>query len=189
MLVNLVTGASVPDEGEVWTLGRRTTDIADADEWLGWLDHFGIVSERGILLEAATLQQNLAMPFTLEIEPVPAGVAAQVLELARECGLSESLLSVPAAELPPEARLRAHLARAVALSPRLLIIEHPTGKVAEPARAALAADVARVCDARSLPALVITNDERFAQAVAAKNLKLDGATGELRPLKKAWFGR
>ena len=188
VLVNLVTGASVPDEGEVWTLGRRTTDIADADEWLGWLDHFGIVSERGILLEAATLQQNLAMPFTLEIDPVPPDVAGRVLELARECGLPEALLPVPAAELPPEARLRAHFARAVALSPRLLIVEHPTGKVAEPARAALAADVARVCEARSLPALIITNDERFAQAVAPKNVILDGATGQLKPLKKKWLG-
>jgi NitT/TauT family transport system ATP-binding protein len=92
-------------------------------------------------------------------------------------------------QLPPEARLRAHFARAVALSPRLLVIEHPTGRVDEAARAPLAADIARVCEARGLSALVLTNDDAFAQAVAPKNLKLEGATGELRPLKKKWFGR
>ena len=187
LLVNLVTGASVPDEGEVWTFGRRTTDISDADEWLTWLDHFGIVSERGVLLEAATLQQNLAMPFTLEIDPIPADVVDRITSLARECGLPDALLPVPTAELPPEARLRVHLARAVALSPRLLLVEHPTGRVPDAARAALAADMARVCDARGLPALVVTNDPAFAQAVAVRNLKLEAATGELKGLKQGWF--
>ncbi len=65
VLVNLVTGASLPDEGEVRVLGHRTADIVDGDEWLASLDRFGIVSPRGVLLEGATLEQNLAMPFTL----------------------------------------------------------------------------------------------------------------------------
>jgi ABC-type lipoprotein export system ATPase subunit len=187
LMVNLVTGAAVPDEGEVWTLGRRTADITTSDEWLAWLDHFGIVSERGVLLEGSTLEQNLAMPFTLDIEPVPRDVADRVAALARECGLSEALLRLPAAQLSPEARVQTHLARAVALAPRLLLIEHPTARLSDTAREPLASDIGRVCDARSLPALVLTNDDRFARAVARTNLKLDAATGELRPLKKGWF--
>lgn len=187
LLVNLVTGATVPDEGEVLTFGRRTTDIANADDWLASLDHFGIVSERGVLLEGSSLLQNLALPFTLDLDPVPGDAAARVAALARECGLPEALLSVAAAELPPDARLRAHVARAVALSPRLLIVEHPTARVPEAARAALAADVSRVCDARALAALVITNDAAFAQGVASRNLTVDAATGVVRPVKKGWF--
>lgn len=187
LLVNLVTGAAVPDQGEVLTFGRATTDIANADDWLAWLDHFGIVSERGVLLEGSSLLQNLAMPFTLEIDPVPADVAARVTALASECGLPEALLPVAAANLPADARLRAHVARAVALAPRLLIVEHPTARVPDAARAALAFDIARVCDARALAALVITNDDAFAQGVATRNLKVDAATGLLRPVKKGWF--
>lgn len=187
LLVNLVTGAAVPDQGAVVTFGRDTTDIANADDWLAWLDHFGIVSERGVLLEGSSLLQNLAMPFTLEIDPVPADVAARVTALAGECGLPEALLAVAAANLPADARLRAHVARAVALAPRLLIVEHPTARVPDAARAALASDIARVCDARALAALVITNDDAFAQGVAPRNLKVDAATGVLRPLKKGWF--
>jgi putative ABC transport system ATP-binding protein len=187
LMVNLVTGAAVPDQGDIWIFGRRTADIATADDWLAWLDHFGIVSERGVLLEGSTLQQNLAMPFTLEIDPVPPDVAQRVNTLARECGLSEDLLSMRTAELPSDARLRAHLARALALSPRLLLVEHPTARVPESERETLAADIARVCDGRELSALVITNDDAFAQGVAGKNLRLDAASGELRPLKKGWF--
>jgi ABC-type lipoprotein export system ATPase subunit len=187
LFVSLITGAAVPDEGEVWTFGRRTADITNADEWLVWLDQFGIVSERGVLLEGATLLQNLAMPFTLEIEPVPTDVERRVEALAAECGVPPNLLAAPVAQLSPEVRLRAHLARAVAMVPRLLVLEHPTARIAEAARGALAADIARMCDARQLAAVAMTNDEPFAQTLAPRNLTLHASSGQVRPLKKGWF--
>jgi ABC-type transporter Mla maintaining outer membrane lipid asymmetry ATPase subunit MlaF len=189
LLVSLITGAALPDEGHVWTFGTRTADIADADQWLSWLDQFGIVSERGVLLESATLLQNLALPFTLEIDPVPADVQQRVEQLARECALPVAALTTVVGELSAEVRVRAHLARAIAMSPKLLIVEHPTARVADTERGTLAADIARVCDARHLAALAITNDDRFANALTARTLKLDAATGELRPLKRGWFSR
>ena len=85
-------------------------------------------------------------------------------------------------------RVLAHLARALAPGPDLIVIEHPTAEVAADARAALAAAVARACDARGVATLILTNDEAFAKAVAPRNLRLDGATGQLKPLKKGWFG-
>src|SRR5262245_46032440 len=78
VLVNLVTGASLPDQGEVRVLGRATSEIANGDDWLASLDRFGIVSPRAVLIEGATLLQNLAIPFTLEIEPVPPSIAERV---------------------------------------------------------------------------------------------------------------
>ena len=57
--------------GEVRVFGRPTSAIADSADWLATVDRFGIVSERAVLLEALTVVQNLAMPFTLEIEPPP----------------------------------------------------------------------------------------------------------------------
>lgn len=188
LMVNLITGAALPDEGDVWTFGRRTAEITSGDDWLQWLDHFGIVSDRGVLLEGSTLEQNLAMPFTLDIDPVPADVSRRAAALASECGLPEELLPAAAGTLAAEARVRAHFARAVALAPRLLLMEHPTGRLAPGGRAPLADDVARVCEARGLPAVIFTNDEVFAEKVAPTNLKLDGATGRLQPArKKGWF--
>ena len=37
-LVNLVTGASLPDTGELRVFGRPTSAIAGADEWLAVID-------------------------------------------------------------------------------------------------------------------------------------------------------
>ena len=188
VLVNLVTGASLPDAGEVRAFGRSTAEIATGDEWLISLERFGIVSPRGVLLEGSTLLQNLAMPFTLAIDPVPEEVVRKVEELAAACGIeSARWLGAPAAELAGDLRVRAHLAHALALDPELLVVEHPTADVDAAAHGRLAADIVRACEARRLTALVLTNDESFAKAVAPRNLVLHGATGELRPLKKGWF--
>jgi len=189
LLVNLVTGASVPDQGEVRVFGARTADIANGDAWLDLLERFGIVSPRGVLLEGSTLLQNLAMPFTLAIDPVPADVAARVEALAKECGLDpDRWLPVRAGDLPADMRVLAHLARALASGPDVIVVEHPTAEVAAEARAPLASTVARACEARRVTTLILTNDEAFAKAVAPRNLRLDGATGQLKPLRKGWFG-
>lgn len=188
LVVNLVTGASLPDQGEVRVFGQRTADIPDGDAWLVLLERFGIVSGRGVLLEGSTLLQNLAMPFTLAIDPVPGDVAARVEALAIECNIDPACwLGMRTGELQPDVRVLAHLARALALGPDLVVVEHPTADVPPAAHGDLASAIAGACDRRRVAALVLTNDEPFAKAVAPRNLKLDGATGQLKPLKKGWF--
>lgn len=188
LLVNLVTGASLPEEGEIRVFGRSTAAIATGDEWIASLDRFGIVSDRAVLLEGSTLAQNLAMPFTLALDAIPTDVVRQVAALAEACGIPSTALPQLCGELPAALRMRAHLARAVALEPALLLLEHPTARMDERDRQPFAADVVRVTDTKRLAALIITNDEAFARAVAPRRLRLNAATGALQPLKRGWFG-
>lgn len=188
VFVNLVTGASIPDEGQVIVCGRATASISDGDEWLMWLDRFGIVSPRAVLLDAATLLQNLAMPITLDIEPVQADVAARVVRLAGEVGIPEALLDRPIAALDAVVRARAHLVRAIALDPALLIIEHPTVGFAAGEGKVFGETVASVAAAHSLTTLIISEDTAFAEAAATRRLALNGATGELKPKRRGFFG-
>ena len=80
-----------------------------------------------------------------------------------------------------------HLARAVALDPALLILEHPSAGLEADAATALAADIVSVTEARGLAALVITRDEAFARLVGHRALRLEPATGALKPLKRGWL--
>ena len=189
VMLNLVTGASLPDEGEIKVFGRRTSDVADGDEWLASLDRFGIVSERAVLLEGATLTQNLALPFTLEIDPVPPQTIARVEALADACEIGRQHLSARAGDVAAGVRARVHLARAIALSPRLLLMEHPTAALDDRERSAFGGVVARVCDQRTLTMLAVTQDLPFASAAAHETLTLQGATGRLVAARRSWWRR
>ncbi len=188
VLVNLVTGASLPDEGEVLVLGRSTASISDGEAWLASLDRFGIVSPRAVLLDSATLLQNLAMPLTLDIEPVQPDVAARIVPLARAAGIEERWLERPIAALDAAIRARAHLARAVALDPALLILEHPTAGLAPGEGQAFGDIVARVAGAHARATLIISEDADFSAAAATRRLALEGASGNLKPPRKRLFG-
>ena len=106
VLLNLVTGASLPDEGDVLVFGRRTADVADGDEWLASLDRFGIVSERAVMLEGALLAQNLALPLTLDIDPIPPDTLSEVRALAAACDIGEEWLDRRAGDVTPPVRAR-----------------------------------------------------------------------------------
>ena len=99
-------------------LGRSTADITEGDDWLAWLDAFGILTHRAVLLEASTLAQNLALPLSLEIDPMPADLRRQVEALAAEADLPAERLDRPIGDAPPIVRLRTHLAKALALGPQ-----------------------------------------------------------------------
>lgn len=187
VFVNLVTGASVPDEGDVLVEGRSTSAIADGDQWLASLDRFGIVSPRAILLDASTLLQNLAMPLTLRIDPVPEDAAAAATALAREAGIDAAYLDRPVAGLPASAQMRAHLVRAVMLGPALLILEHPTAKLGKGEGKSFGEDVARVAGARSLATVIISEDPDFSEAAASRRLTLHAASGDLKPQRRSFF--
>lgn len=190
LLVNLVTGATLPDEGDVTVFGRSTADISDGDAWLASLERFGIVSSRAVILEGATVEQNLALPFCLQIDPVPPSSIMLVSKLAAECGIGAELLPRPAADLLPHARMRLHFARALALNPELLLVEHPTADVVEEERGALARQIAAAVEERGIAALIVTLDVAFAEVVAHRSVMLQPSTGALVPWKKkrAWFG-
>ena len=125
ILVNLITGATLPDSGDVDIFGVSTRNIADPDAWLIEMDRFGILSSRVVLLDAFTVEQNLALPFTLEVEQLSEPVRANVRALAQEVGLDANLLPGSAGVLDPDGQLRLRLAKALALGPQVLLAEHP----------------------------------------------------------------
>ena len=188
VFVNLVTGATVPDRGDVTIFGRPTSAIADSTEWLALVDRFGIVSERAVLLDGLTVIQNLSIPFSLEIEPPSDDVRVRAEALAREAELPEAVWSRPLGELEAAARVRVRLGRALALDPAIVLLEHPTANVPRAEAAPMGRHMRAVAARRGIAIVAATADETFADAVAARVLKLDAATGRLAE-KRGWFRR
>jgi ABC-type transporter Mla maintaining outer membrane lipid asymmetry ATPase subunit MlaF len=187
VFTNLITGATLPDRGEVRVFGRPTASIADSSDWLTVLDRFGIVSERAVLLESLSVVQNLAMPFSLEIEPPAAPVRARAAELAGEVGLPADAWDRKIGELDGAARVRTRLARALALDPAIVLLEHATATVERGDLSSLGRDIQAVTARRGAAVLAVTADAAFAEALATRVLTLQPATGRLMP-RRRWFG-
>ena len=186
-LVNLLTGATLPDTGEVRVFGRATSEITDADEWLTTVDRFGIVSDRAVLLDELTAAQNLAMTLTLDIEPLPADVKATVERLASDIALDPTLLDRKVATLSAAEKLGVRLGRAVALAPAIVLLEHPTATLPRAEVAGFAGLVAALARARQLTVLALTADAEFAPALTREVYTLVPADGSLVPLGRgAW---
>lgn len=190
VLVNLVNGAILPDTGHVRVFGRDTADIGNETEWLASLERFGIVTPRAVLLEGATLLQNLALPLTLEIDRVPADIEARIHELAGRVGIAPAHLGQLAGDAPADVRMRVHLARAVALQPQVLLLEHPTLGVSPEVVPGFAHDTLRVVSEADLTVLAVTNDQVFTDVVAQRAFTLRPGSGDLVNAKgwRRWLG-
>jgi ABC-type lipoprotein export system ATPase subunit len=179
VLVDLVTGAALPDGGDVLVLGRSTAAIRDSTEWLCLVDRLGIVSNRIVFLEALSVVQNLALPYSLEIEPPGEDLRARAVALAHDVGLDATLWDRRVGDLDPASRARVRLARAVALDPVLVLLEHPTAGVSGDPALALGRQVRETAERRGAATLTATADQQVAEAVAERVLALDPATGRL----------
>lgn len=188
ILVNLLTGAALPDQGEIRLFGKPTSAIADADEWLATLDRIGMLSPRAMLADDFTADQAVAMAFTLSIDPVPEAVARDVARLAQEAGLEPADLATRLADASPGVKARCRLARALATSPGVLILEHANALLPDGADA-FGRRIAAIADARRMAVLALTADASFAGAVADRLWDLDAATGRLmaRGGWRRWF--
>lgn len=179
VFVDLVNGALLPDQGVVRIFGRSTAEITDGQEWLASLDAFGVITERAVLLSGSSLAQNLAIPLSLDIDPMPPELRRQVDALAAEVDLPAERLDRPLGDAPPIVRLQAHLAKAIALGPKVLLCEHPTASL-DPADAKRFAEtVRRVAEARGFALIALTEDGVFAEIVATRAYRVNGATGVL----------
>ena len=190
VFMNLVTGASLPERGDVKVFGRPTAAIADSAEWLTVVDRFGIVTERAVLLDALTVLQNLAVPFTLDIEPLPDDVARRAADLARELDLPSSQWDKPVGALDAAARTRLRIARALALDPPVILLDHPTATLDRDEVVPIGEQLRSIATRRGAAIVAVTADQAFAAAVARRVLTLDAGTGRLsESCRSRWFGR
>jgi putative ABC transport system ATP-binding protein len=189
VLVNLLIGSTTPRTGNVRAFGRATADIPDSATWLLALRQYGLLGARTVLIEQLTVEQNLAIPLTLDVDPLPEALKAQIRALGVEVGLAHVLARRPP-ELGPLDLQRLRLGRALALDPRVLLAEHPTAPL-EPADAGqFARDMSRIVSTRAMAAVYITADRAFAQQAADEIVMLKPATGELVSAVgwRRWFG-
>lgn len=179
LFTNLINGATLPDEGCIEVFGAHTAAVTSEEEWLASLDRFGVVTARAVLLDGMSVRQNLALPLSIEIDPMSDDLARRAEALGAEAGVEASWFDRPVHAAGPGERMRLQLARALALDPPLVLFEHPTASLTPEMRAPFARQVAEVARSRKLTVIACSQDTSFAREVATRYLQLQPATGEL----------
>jgi predicted ABC-type transport system involved in lysophospholipase L1 biosynthesis ATPase subunit len=181
VFVHLVTGAALPDQGDVALFGTNTRSITDTTAWLQALDRLGLVSHRAVLVDVLSVIQNVAMPLTLDVDPIDPAFRPAVEDLAREAGIPEPAWGLALGRADAEVTFRVRLARALAPGPSLVIAEHPSAGLPRDAVSRVAADTARVAGGRGATLVTLTADPAWAEAVGGRRLTLHPGSGELVP--------
>lgn len=186
VLVNLITAATLPDAGDVRVFGSSTRDVTDSAGWFRLLDRIGVVSERVVLVDELTVEQNLVLPLSLDVNHVPPAVRREVERLAAETGISADEMRQPMAKMGAAIRTRVRLGKALAPNPRVLLAEHPNAALPSDEVSRFAADLSGIAARRNLAVLVLTADAAFAGAVCRRVLSFEPATGDLVPASGWW---
>lgn len=140
--------------GEVWQDGARF--VAPWERGCGW------VPQDGVLFPHLSVRENLAYAARLDVVPI-----AEMLGVA-------SLLDRRPRLLSGGERQRVALGRALARSPRLLLLDEPFSALDRPLRAQLGAAVRAWALERAIPLLVVTHDAADVAALADEAWELAG---------------
>lgn len=125
-LLKLCYGALLPTSGDVTLFGDDVTRL-ERDDIALLRRRMGVVHQDCRFLDHLTVSENIALPLTVSGRPASTG-QDDLTELMAWVGLTHRADAVPP-ELSGGERQRAALARAVIMSPDVVLADEPTGNV------------------------------------------------------------
>ena len=157
-ILELICGLRQPSEGRIHVDGNDVTQVPPAVRGIGY------VPQDGALFPTMTVRQQIG--FALKIRRRPPGeVAATVEQLAEELGVSHLLDRKPAG-LSGGERQRVALGRALAINPRVLLLDEPLSALDEDMRDEMVELLKQTRCEHALTAVHITHSSREAQQLA-----------------------
>ena len=158
VLLECVAGLHQPDQGDIYVDGERVNDMAPERRGLGYLP------QDYALFPHLTVAQNIA--FGLRIRRRPrAEIERAVNRLAALLGITHLLPRGPG-HLSGGERQRAALARALAIEPKVLLLDEPLSALDEQTRDNLCVELRRVHEELGTTTLHVSHNFEETLAVA-----------------------
>src|SRR5881398_2920652 len=165
-LLRVIAGLEAPDAGAVTIEGADATRVPPQKRGIGF------VFQHYAAFKHMTVRENVA--FGLRVRRRPrAEVREKVSELLALVGL-DGLAGRYPAQLSGGQRQRMALARALAVEPRVLLLDEPFGALDANVRAELRAWLRRLHDEVHVTTVLVTHDQEEAMEVADTLAVMDG---------------
>ncbi len=153
-VLKLVNGLLMPDGGTIHVMGQDTqhTDL------IALRRHIGYAIQGSVLFPHMTVEENIAYVPNLLNKKDKARTKAAVAKWMDIVGLDSSLLTRYPSELSGGQQQRVGIARSLAASPELLLMDEPFGAVDEITRRSLQQEIARIHRETGITVLFVTHD-------------------------------
>ena len=172
VLLKTIIGLLRPTRGQVLFDGKDLAKMTEAE-----LTHerirFGFVFQGSALFDSMTIGQNVGFPLREHRRSSPAQLHEAVVSRLAEVGLPESIIDKKPAELSGGMRKRVGLARALALSPELILYDEPTTGLDPIMSDVINELILRTRQRRRVTSIVVTHDMRTARKVADRVVMID----------------
>ncbi|MCW2993543.1 MAG: cysA [Conexibacter sp.] len=169
-LLRVIAGLEVPDEGTVILEDRDVTRLAPQQRDIGF------VFQHYAAFKHMTVRDNVA--FGLKVRKRPkAEITAKVDELLGIVGLAGYQDRYPS-QLSGGQRQRMALARALAVEPKVLLLDEPFGALDANVRAELRAWLRRLHDEVHVTTVLVTHDQEEAMELADRIVVLNAGRVE-----------
>lgn len=157
-LLRIIAGLEMPDEGRIWLGGKNATysSIQERD--------IGFVFQNYSLFNNMNVYENIA--FGLEIRGIDtSSIANRVKQLLQLIQLEKMATRYPS-QLSGGQKQRIALARALAINPKILLLDEPFGALDVKVRKELRTWLRRLHEEVSVTTVFVTHDQQEALEVA-----------------------
>ena len=164
VLLKHVLGLLRPDSGQILVEGQDIVAMGEA-ELTEVRKKYGVCFQDSALFDSMSVGENVGFPFTIHTDLTREQIAAEVSSLLREVGLAGIEAKMPA-QLSGGMRKRVGLARALALSPKVLLFDEPTTGLDPVMTSAINTLIKQVQTRTGATSLVISHDIKGAFTLA-----------------------
>ncbi len=168
-VMKMVNGLIEPTSGDVFVEGKNIKELNQTE----LRRNIGYAIQGSVLFPHMTVEQNIAYVPTLLNKRDKERTKRAVAKWMDIVGLEDELRHRYPAELSGGQQQRVGIARALAASPEILLMDEPFGAVDELTRASLQDEIARIHKETGITILFVTHDISEALKLGTKVLVID----------------
>lgn len=171
VLMKSLIGLVRPTQGQALIDERDLARLSDK-ELTRQRIRFGFVFQGAALFDSMTIEQNVGFPLRQHTKKSQYEVSEMVLARLAEVGLPASVATKKPAELSGGMRKRVGLARALALSPEIMLYDEPTTGLDPIMSDVINELMIRVRENNPVTSIIVTHDMHSARKVADRIVML-----------------